>query len=133
MPSLYDMQKMKITLVTILMAVACGCASTEKGTLLHPNHPEYSIDLGNPDIIENLEKGRLKIWYIAKGTRSEGLHGEIEGIDISPEKGMTLQTEAGTLIYAGSWDERTQLFSMSGWLPADSKDIYPSWKHIQSR
>jgi hypothetical protein len=53
-PELYDMRKMKITLITILMAVACGCASTKKEILLHPDHPEYSIDLGNPDIIENL-------------------------------------------------------------------------------
>lgn len=118
-----DMQKIKITLVAILMAVVCGCASTEKGILLHPDRPEYSIDLSSPDITKDLEEGKLKIWYIAKGTRSEGLHGEIEGMNISPEKGMKLQTKAGTLVYAGSWNERTQLFSMSGWLPTDLKDI----------
>jgi hypothetical protein len=127
------MQKMKITLIAILMTALCGCASTEKEILSHPDHSEYSIDLNSPDIVKDLEKGKLKIWYIAKGTRSEGLHGEIEGMNISPEKGMKLQTKAGTLIYAGSWNERTQLFSMSGWLPTDLKDIHPSWKHIQTQ
>jgi hypothetical protein len=126
-------RKIKITLIVTLMAVACGCASTEKEIILHPDHPEYSIDLRHPDITKNLEKGKLKIWYIAKGTRSEGLHGEIEGMDISPKKGMKIQTKDGTLVYAGSWNERTQLFSMSGWLPTDLKDINPSWKHIQTQ
>ena len=132
MRPLIDMQKTKITLIAILMVVACGCASTEKEILLHPDRPEYSINLNSPDITKNLEEGKLKIWYIAKGTRSEGLHGEIEGMNISPEKGMKLQTKAGTLVYAGSWNERTQLFSRSGWLPVDLDGIYPSWAHIQS-
>ena len=114
------------------MAMTCGCASTEKGILIHPDHPDYSVDLNSPDITKDLEKGKLKIWYIAKGTRSEGLHGEIEGMEITPEKGMKIQTKIGTLIYLGSWDERPLLFSRSGWLPVDSKDIDPSWKHIKS-
>lgn len=114
------------------MTVACGCASTEKEILLHPDRPEYSIDLSHPDITKDLGKGKLKIWYIAKGTRSEGLHGEIEGIDISPGKGIKLQTEVGQLVYRGPWNERSQLFSRSGWIPLDLEGIYPSGAHIQS-
>jgi hypothetical protein len=122
------MQKIKIAFIAVLMAMTCSCASTGKGILIHPDHPDYSVDLYHPDITKNLEKGKLKIWYIAKGTRSEGLHGEIVGMKITPEKGMKIQTKIGTLIYMGSWSERTLLFSRSGWLPIDSKDIYPSWK-----
>ena len=126
------MQKIRITLIGVLMASLCGCASTENEILLHPGSEEYSINLNSPDITKDLEEGKLNIWYIAKGTRSEGLHGEIDGMDISPERGMKLQTKAGALVYAGSWEERTQLFSRSGWLPVDLEAIYPSWKHIQS-
>jgi hypothetical protein len=121
------------TLLAVILVAMCGCMSAKEKNLKHPNSPKHSIDLNTPDIVEDLDKGKLKIWYIAKGSRSEGLHGEIEGIEVNEKrKGMQIDSSIGPLTYCGEWNQREHLFSRSGWLPADLEGIYPSWRHIQS-
>ena len=127
------MQKSKITLVAVIVAAMCGCMSAKEKNLKHPNSSEHSINLNAPDIVGDLDEGKLKIWYIAMGSRSEGLHGELQGVKVNEKKkGMQIESSIGTLIYFGEWDQREHLFSRSGWLPADLEGIHPSRRHIQS-
>ena len=127
------MQKSKITLVAVIVAAMCGCMSAKEKNLKHPNSSEHSINLNAPDIVGDLDEGKLKIWYIAMGSRSEGLHGELQGVKVNEKrKGMQIGSSIGTLTYWGEWKHREHLFSMSGWLPADLEAIRPSWRHIQS-
>ena len=127
------MQKKVITALIAFILSLSGCVSSEEKPLTHPNHSTYEIDLSSPDITKKLKAGTLKIWYIAKGTRSEGLHGVLEGIEIEEKKrGMVIESSIGPLTFFGEWNEREHSFSVSGWLPSDTGTIYPSWKHIQS-
>ena len=90
-----------------------------------------TIDWDKPDIILKDGIWELKIYYILKGTRSEGLHGILfnnnkdKGAGTFKEK---IETDLGELIYFGKWEDRKHLFSLSGWLPKNLDPIYPSWK-----
>jgi len=126
----FNMQQIRISFMAMIAVALSGCMSAKKSTLQHADSPEHSIDLKAADIVKDLDQGKLKIWYIAKGTRSEGLHGELEGVEVdSKTKGMQLESSIGTLTYHGEWNERDHSFSMSGWLPSDLIGIHPSWKH----
>lgn len=64
------------------------------------------------------EGGWELITYVLQpGTRSEGYHGVLthEGKRVLGEKGQKLDTPLGTLLYRGSMQERTHLWSYSGW------------------
>ena len=91
----------------------------------------YGIDLAKPDIVKSAGEYKLLVYYIAKGTRSEGVHGVLvkngEVVDAVQDQ-TELKTGFGVLVYRGPWEERTLLFDQSGWLPEDLTGIYPSWQ-----
>ena len=127
------MQKKIIAALLAFILSLSSCTSSGEKLLTHPNQSSYKIDLNNPDITKKLKEEKLKIWYVAKGTRSEGLHGVLEGLIIEGKKnGMVIESSIGPLTYFGEWNEREHLFSFSGWLPSDTRNIYPSWNYIQS-
>lgn len=92
-------------------------------------HPTLRLDA--PDLTKSDPSATWRMWYIAKGTRSEGLHGTITEGD-KEILGKALQeskTVAGQkLIWHGSWDDRKRLFAKSGWLPEDIASVSPSWQ-----
>ena len=90
-------------------------------------HP--TIDLEKPDVTDHDDKVLWRMWYIFKGTRSEGLHGAIlegrtfiEGAKI----GETKIINSKEFVWCGTWDSRKHLFSLSGWLPS-SEDRVIRW------
>lgn len=93
------------------------------------DHPALRLDA--PDLTKSDKSATWRMWYIAKGTRSEGLHGTITEGD-KEVYGKALQesrvVDGRKLVWHGAWDERKNLFSKSGWLPEDIKSVYPSWQ-----
>ena len=92
-------------------------------------HPTLHWEI--PDVTKKDKTGEWRMWYIAKGTRSEGLHGIIIiGGKVVNGKALkeTMSVDGERFVWLGPWDDRKQLFSMSGWLPEDLKSVYPSWQ-----
>ena len=121
---------MKTLLQIILLLVPFVCSGGEK-ELVHPNNPEIRINLEAPDFIKDLGDGKLKIWGIEKGTRSEGLHGQLEGIDDPSDKVHSIQTSDGKMVYRGDWDDRPFAWSVSGWLPENLKEPFIKEEKIE--
>jgi len=89
------------------------------------------IAVQKPDIIRKGKECELRVWYFNKGTRSEGLHGEllIAGEMIAGKKqGDSVSCDLGEFIWHGTSEDRKLPFARSGWLPKDLSGIYPSWK-----
>jgi hypothetical protein len=89
----------------------------------------HTINFEKPDLTDSDEKVTWRMWYIFRGTRSEGLHGVIledrkliEGGKI----GDTKSVNGKEYVWFGTWDSRKHLFSLSGWLPK-SDDRVRSW------
>ena len=114
---------MKPFLQILLLSVPLAGSGGEK-ELVHPNNPEVRINLDAPDFIKDLGTVKLKIWVIAAGTRSEGLHGIIEGIDDPSDQLTSMDTPEGRIVYRGGWDERRFLWSASGWLPENLSEPF---------
>lgn len=71
---------------------------------------------------------QLSIWYLQRGSRSEGQHGElrVEGKRILGEElGETRPSDLGILRWFG--DERPVLWAVSGWHFDDETRRLPSW------
>ena len=114
---------MKRILFTLILLTIFECFSCAGETA--------NIDWNKPDI--QLSKGlwELKIFYIAKGTRSEGLHGVLYKNNMEKKANRLkeeIKTDLGEFIYYGDLKDRQHLFSLSGWLPKNVNSIYPSWK-----
>ena len=96
-----------------------------KGTTKH------IIVRDKPASVKSEGTSSWKFWYIAKGTRSEGLHG-ILVINGKVTHGKAIGDERDALgqkyVWYGTWDSRKTLFSKSGWLPVNLSAVYPSWK-----
>ncbi|QQL44426.1 hypothetical protein [Sulfuriroseicoccus oceanibius] len=91
---------------------------------------KHVIDRNTPHLHSTGKLWEWRMWYISKGTRSEGLHGElvINGkIRTGAKTGEKFDSDGKTWIWHGAWDGRKQLFSKSGWLPEDLSTVYPSW------
>lgn len=108
-------------LLQIALLLAPIICTGEVGELAHPKQPDTHINLDSPDIIKDLGNGKLKIWIIEKGTRSEGLHGELEGMEDPRATTKSLTTSSGTFVFRGDWEDRPYLWAASGWLPEDLK------------
>jgi len=81
-------------------------------------HPTF--DLGKPDLTESDKRFTWRMWFICKGTRSEGTHGVIlenRKLIHGTKIGETRMVNGKAYVWCGSWDERTYLFCRSGWLP----------------
>ena len=93
------------------------------------DHPTIRMDA--PDVTKTDKTAEWRMWYIAKGTRSEGLHGTItiEGkVVVGKVLKEKLVVAGQKLVWYGPWDERKLLFAKSGWLPEDITTVYPSWQ-----
>jgi hypothetical protein len=93
------------------------------------DHPTIRMDA--PDITKSDKTAKWQMWYIAKGTRSEGLHGTItigEKVVYGKVLKELMVVDGWGLVWHGSWDDRKQLFAKSGWLPEDIKTVSPSWQ-----
>lgn len=96
-------------------------------------HPTINIE--KPDLTDSDGKATWRMWYIFKGTRSEGLHGmiledrkPIEGGKIGDAKSVN----GKEYVWCGTWDSRKHLFSLSGWLPK-SEDRVRRWLEAKTR
>ena len=121
----------------IILLLACSCSEKQPppitGILTHPGqgYEDHEIDLAKPDVVKRKGQYELRVYYIAKGTRSEGLHGVliVNGSvvdDAVADKEM--KADVGLLHCHGPWQKRKLLFVSSGWLPMDTSTISPSWQ-----
>lgn len=82
-----------------------------------PANKEHVIQPKVPDITHKVDSDELRVWYVAKGTRSEGVH--------------------GALRVEGDWVEGTEIGESitckSGWLPKDLSTVFPSRAEKTSR
>lgn len=91
-----------------------------------------TFDLGKPELTDSDKRFTWRMWFICKGTRSEGEHGVIlenRKLIHGTKLGEMRVVNGKEYVWCGSWDERTYLFCRSGWLPrsdvtsdADAKD-----------
>lgn len=121
---------MKHVVQSIFLLMA-SLSFAEDIELVHPNHPETRINLEAPDFIKDLGDGKLKIWVIEEGTRSEGLHGILQDVDDPSEQVTSMDTPEGKIVYRGDWDNRPFLWSASGWLPENLKEPFVKEERIE--
>lgn len=112
-----------LTIGILLCACRAGTQKPLEGTWVHPgpNMESHAIELANPDRVVRKGQYELRLYYVARGTRSEGVHGillENGEVVADSTPGRTLETDLGTLVCRGPWEDRTLLFDRSGWLPA---------------
>ena len=95
--------------------------SSNEKHVIQPKAPDHDEKIGNDE---------FRLWYIGKGTRSEGVHGAlcvdgkwIEGMTI----GETVTSNLGVYTWFGPWDARILIWDKSGWLPKHLSRVYPSW------
>ena len=95
-----------------------------------------SVGTGLPDVstrpdrrvISDSGAWELRVWYRAKGTRSEGQHGALlfEGRELeTPEIGTARDTGLGRMTYYGPQGERMP-WMPTGWNYADPAKMKPS-------
>ena len=77
------------------------------------------------------EKGwALYVNYVAKGSKSEGVHGALyhDGVEVfGKQKGETLDTPLGKMTWKGSREKCKHLFDPSGWHAENANWMRPSW------
>ena len=103
-------------------------AYAEMNATVQKNLPEPKEVQHKPDFIYKKEGWELKIWYTAKGSRSEGTFGKLyhNGKEVLPKKGgEELQTPFGKLYFVISGP----LWEAHGWrFSEEDKGPPPSWQ-----
>lgn len=126
------MLKTQITALTLTLILSGGlpAADGEKAPKAYAGTSAHTFNASSPDLRQKGNWGEWKLWYIFKGSRSEGLHGELV-TDGRTVVGSTIGEKVtlgeNTWVWHGAWDDRKHLFSKSGWLPEDLSVISPSW------
>ena len=96
------------------------------GPSAHVLNPE------KPDVLINSDPHWIcKVWYLAKGTRSEGMHVQLlfDGKLLPTGAGALAETKVktpyGEFEWKGAWKERKNLFDLSGYAPVKIETLYP--------
>lgn len=119
-----------ITFLAVITSSSLLAADGDNPPKAYDGGSKHVIDRNAPHLKTTGKHQEWRMWYIFKGTRSEGLHGEIVingKIRTGTKVGEKFESDDGTWIWHGAWDDRKQLFSKSGWLPEDLSTVYPSW------
>jgi hypothetical protein len=122
---------LKMTFLALIASSSLLAADGDNPPKAYDGGSKHIIDRNAPGHFIKGKHQQWKMWYIFKGTRSEGLHGElvINGkVRTGTKVGEKFGSDGRTWIWHGAWDDRKQLFSNSGWLPEDLSTVYPSWK-----
>ncbi len=100
----------------------------EINATVQKNLPEPKEVQHKPNFIYQKEGWELKIWYTAKGSKSEGTFGKLyhKGKELLPEKeGEEIQTPFGKLHFITS----CFLWGVHGWaFVEEEKNPPPSWE-----
>jgi hypothetical protein len=121
---------LKMTFIAVITSSCLSAADGDNPPKAYDGGSKHVIDRNAPNITTTGKHREWRMWYIFKGTRSEGLHGELAincKIRTGTNVGEKFQSDGGTWIWHGAWDDRKHLFSKSGWLPEDLSSVYPSW------
>jgi len=128
-------KQLPAVMVLLLATASCGGrpAAPVTGILTHPGkgHDDQTVNLAQPDIVKKAGSYELRIYYVAKGTRSEGLHGVLTANGAVVDDSVAakeMETDVGLLRCHGPWQNRKLLFASSGWLPKDTSATTPSWQ-----
>lgn len=121
-----SLEKVSILIVTALTVFIASCG----GTTMKSGSSYASREMGHntamkttraceqmPERIYEKEGWKLVVYVTNKGTRSQGIHGDLfhNGSPVSGKKGETLTTPLGELYYHGSEMERANLWDTTGW------------------
>ena len=122
----HPISNMKAQFFVLIYTLGLFTIQADEGSKSPKNYKgpsSHTIDFHKPFIISSdTSDTEWRMWYIAKGTRSEGMHGilqmkkkVIHGSKLYEEKTIS----GRVFVWYGSWDSRKALFSSSGWLPKD--------------
>lgn len=123
-----SLEKVSIWMVTALslFAVSCGGTAMKAGHAPTPENMNFShrsqMDAPGareqmPERIYEAEGWKLVVYITNKGTRSQGIHGDLfhDGAKVYGKRGQTLTTPLGEVRYHGSEMERAHLWDTTGW------------------
>jgi hypothetical protein len=118
----------------------CGHGSptaqaTREGGQLAFQEYQRSLAESPPDRTYRTGAWELRVVYKARGSKSEGAHGELfkDGESLATgEVGEILQTALGPLKYYGSPEDLIPTWQVTGWHFADQDLIVPSWEEDEN-
>jgi hypothetical protein len=130
-PALQFLKEMKMLMISLLLfsSSVSWAFDGAKPPESYEGKSHPTVDLEKPDLAESDDKVAWRMWYISKGTRSEGLHGAILNNQkpiAGTKVGDTKIINGKEYVWCGTWNSRQHLFSLSGWLPK-SEDRVRSW------
>ena len=116
-----------IIFLSFFLVVGSACAQKQKPLVNHRHNIDKRQKQKQVHQIKIDENYRFTFFYIAKGSRSEGVHGELYYKGTKVAKNLDpVKTEYGIFHYHGDYMQRGNLFDTSGWLPENLREIYPS-------
>lgn len=111
-----------ILFFALILAITC-LANEEVGW---PRQIIISKQSLQPDSVRSSGEYQFAIYYVAKGTRSQGIHGRLirKNAEILGTKlEETIKTPWGIFVWHGPAQQRKNLWDLSGWLPQDIASI----------
>lgn len=112
--------KSLLLLLLLLSPVVSWASDGAKPPKSYEGKGHPIIEFEKPDLVDSDGKFAWRMWYIFRGTRSEGLHGMImedQKLVEGGKIGDTKSVNEKEYVWCGTWDSRKHLFSLSGWLP----------------
>ncbi|WP_300666876.1 hypothetical protein [Desulfoluna sp.] len=123
-----NLNKVSLCMVTALtiFLTSCGGAAMKSGLVPTPSNNEPShlsqMDTAGvreqmPERIYEKEGWKLVVYITNKGTRSQGIHGDLyhNTQKVTGKRGQMLTTPLGEVYYHGSEMERAHLWDTTGW------------------
>jgi len=115
-----------VAALTVFIA-SCGGSAMKSGPAHAPRDMDPTTQMSQidttrareqmPERIYEKEGWKLVVYVTNKGTRSQGIHGDLfhNGTPVSGKRGQTLTTPLGDVYYHGSEMERANLWDTTGW------------------
>ena len=123
-----SLERVTIRMVMTLTIFIASCG----GTAMKSGPAPFSRDMGPnrlaqvdtaqareqmPERIHEKEGWKLVVYITNKGTRSQGIHGDLfyDGKKVDGKRGEAITTPLGEVYYHGSEMERAHLWDTTGW------------------
>ena len=126
-PQYYSSMELFLHLLTTLTFVMSTLSASDQIQL--PVEREVIQKKLSPEIVKTSGDYRISLYFIAKGTRSEGIHGtiHIKEVEVFGESaGQILNTPFGRYRWHGQLKNRKHLWDRTGWIPIDPGSISSS-------
>ena len=109
-----------------LLITSCGGTAMKSKSASSPRsmNTNRQVDAYSPELREQMperiyekEGWKLIVYVTNKGSRSQGIHGDLyhDGKKIEGNRGQAIKTPLGEIYYHGSEMERAHLWDTTGW------------------